>query len=147
MTPCGCTVSTGQRKGGIYNYRTNISTKEVVAMTWSRDRKLSCMETPSRDHKQVKGTGQGQLWSREFVAHSQGAGHSSANTGLLGKRRESSRWFYSNSWGHSHPRITPSPGAGTRPSDLLTMDKQQHRASVRVALPRLVYRRFWLGSH
>lgn len=62
------------------------SYKRMVAMTWSREHKLSCIKSPSREPKQVKGTGQGLLWSREFMTNSQGASHSSRKLTAAGQQ-------------------------------------------------------------
>ena len=70
LPPCDDHVSIEQRKGRIHKDGTNISTKEIVVMTLSRDHKLNWIYNFSRIRQQGKGTGQGPLWTREFVTYS-----------------------------------------------------------------------------
>lgn len=77
-TPCGSFVSTGKRREEFELWNKQRSRK-IVTITSNRDHQLNYMQNPSREHKRVKGTGQGSC-GPEFMTYSQGGSQRSART-------------------------------------------------------------------
>lgn len=77
-TPRGSFVSTGKRREEFELWNKQRS-KKIVAITLNRDHQLNYMQNPGREHKRLKGTGQGSC-GPEFMTHSQGASQRSART-------------------------------------------------------------------